>query len=75
MTVQEEIEHATEFGQKLEDLIVNKESVNLGRTGDRDKLLLAHWSLMFDYDKEFLFSCGTSFMEERSPLFARSSNL
>jgi hypothetical protein len=54
MTVQEEIERATVFGQKVENLIVNKGSVKLGDTGDRDKLLLAYWSLIFDYDKGIL---------------------
>jgi hypothetical protein len=54
MTVQEEIDRSTEFGQKLEDLVVSKEFVKLSETGDRDKLLLAHWSLALDYDKSVL---------------------
>src|SRR5713101_289158 len=54
MTVQEEIEHSTAFGQKLEDLVVSKGSIKLGATGDRDKLLLAHWSLALDLDKSIL---------------------
>ena len=52
--VQEEIERAAQLGQRLEDLIVSKGSVVLGETGDRDKLLLAYWSLTFDYHKSIL---------------------
>ena len=54
MTVQEEIDRASEFGQRLEDLVVSKGSVTLGQAGDREKLLLAYWSLVFDYDKGIL---------------------
>ncbi len=51
VNVEKEIDRATEFGQRLEDLMVNKGSVTKGEAGDRDKLLLAHWSLAFDYNK------------------------
>jgi hypothetical protein len=51
VNVEKEIGRATEFGQRLEDLIVNKGSVTKGEASDRDKLLLAHWSLAFDYNK------------------------
>jgi hypothetical protein len=54
MTVQEEIDRSTEFGQKLQDLVVSKGSVKLGTARDRDKLLLAHWSLALDVDKSIL---------------------
>jgi hypothetical protein len=54
MNVQREIENASEFGQRLEDLVVNKGTVQLGEAGDRDKLLLAYWSLVLDYDKGIL---------------------
>ncbi len=54
MTVQEEIDRSSAFGQKLEDLIVKRGSVTLGQAGDRDRLLLAHWSLVVDYDKGIL---------------------
>lgn len=54
MTVQNEIERATSFGQKLEDIIVATGSVRTGESGDRDKLLLAYWSLSFDYSKSIL---------------------
>src|SRR2546425_8558353 len=54
MTVQEEIDRASVFGQRLEDLVVNKGSITLGQTGARDKLLLAHWSLALDYGKSIL---------------------
>lgn len=54
MTVPEEIERASVFGQRLEDIIVKKGSVTLGHSGDRDKLLLAYWSLALDLDKSIL---------------------
>ncbi len=54
MTVQEAIEHATTFGQRLEHLIVKRGSVTTGQQGDRDKLLLAYWSLILEYDKGIL---------------------
>jgi hypothetical protein len=54
MTVQEAIEYSTTFGQRLEDLIVNRGSVTTGQEGDRDKLLLVFWSLILDYDKGIL---------------------
>ena len=54
MTVQEEIDRSSVFGQKLEDLVVSRASVTLGQAGDRDKLLLAYWSLSHDYDKSIL---------------------
>lgn len=43
MTLQEQIDHATTFGQKLEDLVLNRGVVTLSGAGDRDKLLL-DWS-------------------------------
>lgn len=54
MTVQEEIERASAFGQQLEDIIVKRGSVTVGDAGDRDKLLLAYWSLALDLDKSIL---------------------
>jgi len=54
MTVQEEIDGSFEFGQKLENLVVSKGSVTLGQAGDRERLLLAHWSLALDLDKSIL---------------------
>jgi hypothetical protein len=54
MTVQSEIDRATEFGQQLENLIVCRGSVTLGHAGDREKLLLAYWSLSFDYQKSII---------------------
>jgi len=54
VTVQEEIERASAFGQQLEDIIVKKGSVTLGEAGDRDRLLLAYWSLALDLDKSIL---------------------
>jgi hypothetical protein len=37
MTVQDEIEYSTAFGQGLEDIIVNKGSITVGQTPDRDR--------------------------------------
>ena len=54
VSVQEEIDRASKFGQSLEDLVVSKGSVTLGQAGDRDRLLLAYWSLALDYDKSIL---------------------
>jgi len=54
MTVEQEIDRATTFGQQLEDIIVKKVSFTLSNTGDRDKLLLAFWSLALDLDKSIL---------------------
>jgi hypothetical protein len=52
MSVQDEIERATELGQRLEDLIVNKQQ--LVHRGERELLLLGYWSLIFDLDKGML---------------------
>jgi hypothetical protein len=54
MSVQEEIERATVFGQSLEDIIVKKGSFTLGELADRERLLLAYWSLATDLDKSIL---------------------
>lgn len=59
MTVQEEIDRSSEFGQQLEDLVVSKGSITFA--GDRDKLLLAHWSLALDLDKSILALMGHQF--------------
>ena len=53
MTVDEEIERSTVFGQQLEDFIVSKGALNFVAQV-RDRLLLAYWSLSFDYDKGIL---------------------
>src|ERR1700687_3403403 len=53
MTVDEEIERSTVFGQQLEDFIVSKGALNFVDQV-RDRLLLAYWSLSFDYDKGIL---------------------
>jgi hypothetical protein len=52
MSVQDEIERATTFGQTLEDIIVNKGSITMA--GDRDQLLIGFWALAMDYDKAIL---------------------
>jgi len=52
MSVQDEIERATELGQRLEDLIANKQQ--LVHRGERELLLLGYWSLIFDLDKGML---------------------
>jgi hypothetical protein len=53
-TVIEEIGRASTFCQLLEDLVVQKESVTIGPGQNRDKLLLAYWSVAFDLDKSIL---------------------
>ena len=53
MTVDEEIERSTSFGQTLEDMIVRRGTLNL-IDETRDRILLAYWSLAFDYDKSIL---------------------
>ena len=52
MSVQDEIERATELGQRLEDLIVNKGQ--FVHRGARELLVLGYWSLIFDLDKGML---------------------
>ena len=53
MTVKEEIERSTAFGQELEDLIVKRGTLTfVDQT--RDRILVAYWSLVFDYDKSIL---------------------
>jgi hypothetical protein len=54
MSVQEEIDRASAFGQQLEDIVVKKGSITLGNAEDREKLLLAYWSLILDLDKSIL---------------------
>jgi hypothetical protein len=54
MPVQEEIERASDFGQKLEDIIVGRGIVKLSQAADRERLLLAYWSLTLDLDKSIL---------------------
>lgn len=61
MTIQEEIDRATAFGQQLEDIIVKKGSVTVANPGDRDKLLLGYWSLVLDLDKSILALMGNKF--------------
>jgi hypothetical protein len=50
----EEAGRATSFYQQLEDLVVKKGSVTIGSGQNRDKLLLAYWSVAFDLDKSIL---------------------
>ena len=53
MTVKEEIERSTAFGQELEDLIVKRGTLTfVDQT--RDRILAAYWPLVFDYDKSIL---------------------
>jgi hypothetical protein len=50
--IAEEIDHATQIVQKLEELIV-KRGAFLIRT-ERDDLLIAYWSLICEYNKGVL---------------------
>jgi hypothetical protein len=52
VTIEDEIIRAALFGQRLEDLVLNKvkDGGFVIRT-ERDDLLLGYWSLIFDYSK------------------------
>jgi hypothetical protein len=54
VTVGEALERSAKFGQRLEDIVVEKGSVKIGDAGDRDRLLLAYWSLILDLHKSVL---------------------
>jgi hypothetical protein len=54
VTVEEHIEQASAFGQRLEDIIVRKGSFTLSEAADREKLLIAYWALTLDLDKSIL---------------------
>ena len=63
MGVQSEIESASHFGQKVEELVVARKQCP---AGDRDVMLIAYWSLILDYHKGILSMlrhgfCGSSF--------------
>ena len=53
-TATEEIDRAVTFCQRLEDFVAQKKSVTIGPGQNRDKLLLAYWSVAFDLDKSIL---------------------
>jgi hypothetical protein len=53
-TVEEHIQQASAFGQRLEDIIVRKGSFTLSEAPDREKLLIAYWALTLDLDKSIL---------------------
>lgn len=46
-----EIKRANEVGDRFEDLVIAKE---LSLTGDRDTLLMAYWSLAFEFHRAIL---------------------
>jgi hypothetical protein len=48
MSIQTEIQRASELGQKLEDMIVARKQVPAGL---RERLVLGYWALIFDYHK------------------------
>jgi hypothetical protein len=54
VSVESEIDRATQLGQQLEDLVVKRGAITLGQAPNRDRLLLAHWSLVLDYGKGIL---------------------
>lgn len=49
--IAEEIKLANEFGDKIEDLVVAK---GQAPTGDRNTLLMAYWSLAFEFHRSIL---------------------
>ncbi len=63
LTVQREIDDASEFGRKLEELVVSRQECP---AGVRDVMLIAYWSLILDYHKGILSLlrtgyCGSAF--------------
>ena len=54
VTVEEDIEQAPAFSQRLEDIIVRKAPFTLSEAADREKLLIAYWALTLDLDKSIL---------------------
>jgi hypothetical protein len=54
MTIEDVIENASIFGQNLQDLVALRGQVTLGERGQREKLLLAFWALVFDLDRGML---------------------
>lgn len=64
MTIQNEIDRATALSEKLEKLVYSKEQFHIA--SDRDPILMAYWSILFDYDKGILGLlsvrfCGSAF--------------
>ena len=50
-SVEKVIDRATEFCQRLEDMVAGKGSFTIRDEAGRDWLLMAHWSLVLDYCK------------------------
>jgi len=49
--IAEEIQTANEFGDKIEDLVLARKQAP---TGDRNTLLMAYWSLAFEFHRAIL---------------------
>jgi hypothetical protein len=47
----EEIKHANGFGNKIEELVLTR---GQAPTGDRNTLLMAYWSLVFEFQRGVL---------------------
>jgi hypothetical protein len=52
--VKEALDRATDFCQRLQDLIVNKGAFTIKDQDGPDWLSMAHWSLVMDYQKSIL---------------------
>jgi hypothetical protein len=52
--VNDALDRTTDFCQRLEDLVVNKGAFTIKDLNGRDWLLMAHWSLVMDYQKSIL---------------------
>ena len=52
--VEDEIKRANEFGDRIEDLVIAKGQCP---TGDRNTLLMAYWSLIFEFHRRVAHTC------------------
>lgn len=63
--VQQEIDRAQDFGQKLEEIVYRRGQCP---AGDRDVLLIAYWALVFDFHKAILLLLPAEFFGAASAL-------
>jgi hypothetical protein len=59
VSVETEIARASEFGRKIEHLVVGKKQLKCER--ERERLLLGYWALAFDYHKGILALLSNEF--------------
>lgn len=63
--IQQKIDRAQDFGQKLEELVYRRGQCP---AGDRDVLLIAYWALVFDFHKAILLLLPAEFFSAASAL-------